>query len=186
MKETNSNSEIENWKAEIQSADSRIALNAADNLGKIGGDNIVKFLIELLESNDAKIRNAAALSLRETKDNRAIQPLLKSIFKPENRNYNGTMVYALQTLDCKNQLVELFKILFYESYESKMGAYTILDEQVFEFSREDLIEIERMWKECNDKPEKVNGFDDEETILMMKGAYEGFIEYLEGENKPSS
>ena len=186
MKETNSNSEIENWKEEIQSEDWEVALNAADNLGKIGGDNIVKFLIELLESNDARIRNAASLSIRETKDSRAIQPLLKSIFKPENRDYNGTMVYALQTLDCKNQLVELFKILFYESYESKMGAYTILDKQIFEFSREDLIEIKRMWKECNDKPEKVNGFDDEETILMMKDAYEGFMEYLKEKNEPSS
>ena len=186
MKETNSNSEIENWKEEIQSEDWEVALNAADNLGKIGGDNIVKFLIELLESNDARIRNAASLSIRETKDSRAIQPLLKSIFKPENRDYNGTMVYALQTLDCKNQLVELFKILFYESYESKMGAYTILDKQIFEFSREDLIEIKRMCKECNDKPEKVNGFDDEETILMMKDAYEGFMEYLKEKNEPSS
>lgn len=186
MKETNPNSKIENWKEKILSKDWKIALNAADNLAKIGGDEVIKFLIKLLDSKEARIRNAAALSIRDTKDNQAIKPLLKSIFKPENRDYNGTMVYALQTLDCKNNLVELFKILFYESYESKMGAYAILDEQIFEFHREDLMEIQKMWRDCNDKPEKINGFDDEKTILMMKEAYEGFMEYIKEENKPSS
>lgn len=186
MKETSLNNEIENWKEEIQSENWEVAFNAAESLSKIGGEDIVNFLIELLDSDKPRIRNAAALSIREIKNNRAIEPLLKSIFKTENRNYNGTMVYALETLDCKNHLVELFKILFYESYESKMGAYTILDKQIFEFSREDLMKIQMMWKECNDKSQKVNGFYNEETILMMKDTYEGFMVYLKEENKPIS
>ena len=186
MKVPNPNSEIKNWKKEIQSEDWEVALNAADNLGKVGGDNIVNFLIKLLDSKEARIRNAAALSIRETKDSQAVEPLLKSIFKPENRDYNGTMVYALQTLDCKNKLVELFKILFYESYESKMGACTILDEQIFEFSRENLMEIQKMWQECNDNLERKNGFQDQETLLLMKDTYKGFMEYLKEENKLSS
>lgn len=171
----NTNNEIENWKKELFSEDSEIALNAAEQLAKIGGEDIVQFLIALLNLENAEIRNLAALSLREIKDNRAIEPLLKAIFKPESRDYNGTMVYALQPLDCKHKLVALFKILFYESYESKMAAYTILNEQNFEFRREDLLEIQSMWKACNDQAEKVNGFEEEETRLMMKDAYEGFV-----------
>lgn len=186
MKISNSNSEIENWKKEIQSEDWTVALNAANNLGNIGGDNIINFLIKLLESDHVSIRNAAALSIRATKDSRAIEPLLKSIFEPNNREYNGTMVYALQALECKNQLVALFKILFYESYECKMGAYLILDEQIFKFNQEDLIKIQKMWNECNEQPNIAIGFDDDETLLMMKDAYDGFMEYLNKNDKPSS
>lgn len=179
MKEDPLNKKIEDWKRDIQSNNWELALSAADKLGEIGGEDIISFLIKLLGSKQANLRNAAALSIRAAQDDRAITPLLKAIFKPENRNYNGTLVYALGSLNCKDILVELFKILFYESYESKMGAYAILEEQVFEFSREDLLEIQRMWKACNNKTVKSNGFEDEETLLMMKDTYEGFMAYLE-------
>ena len=43
-----------------------------------------------------------------------------------------------------------------------------------------------MWKECNEIQEKGEGFDEEKTKLIMQDAYEGFIEYLEKEKKPSS
>lgn len=178
MNESNKNSEIENWKAEIQSENWEIALNAAKNLEKVGGDNIVQFLISLLESENVGLRNTAALSLRRIKNNRAIEPLLKSIFNPKNRDYNGTMVYALQTLDCKNNLVELFKILFYESYESKIGAYHILEEQIFEFSRNDLFEIQKMWEDWNDTTKSITDSEDEEERLIIQDTYDGFMEYL--------
>ena len=169
-------SNIEKWKVEIQSEDWNVALDAADNLGKIGGDNVIDFLLNLLSSNEMRIRNAAALAIRNLQDSKAIEPLLVSIFNPENKDYNGTMVYALQTLDCKNNLVDIFKILFYESYESKIVAYAILEEQTFEFSREELLKIKAMWGEIENNS---NELYDKETMLMMKDAYEGFISYLE-------
>lgn len=53
-----------------------------------------------------------------------------------------------------------------------------MDKQIFEFHRDDLREIQRMWKKENQNTEKVNDFEDEKTYLMMQNAYEGFIEYL--------
>jgi hypothetical protein len=165
-------------KNDLFSNDVKIALAASKKLAKVGGDHILTFLLELLESEKPGIRNLAALSLRDIGDNRAIAPLLQAIFKPENRNYIGTLVYALQTLECTHILVELFKILFYESFESKMGAYKILDEQEFEFSRTDLMQIQSMWKECSKAPSEENGFKDPDTKEMIQDAYEGFMEYL--------
>lgn len=118
------------------------------------------------------------MALRELEDNNAIEPLLKAIFKPANKNNNGTLVYALEKMDCTHKLVELFRILFYQSYEAKLMACRILDKQIFEFHRDDLREIQRMWKKENQNTEKVNDFEDEKTYLMMQNAYEGFIEYL--------
>jgi len=106
-------------------------------------------LINLLESENPSTRNTSALKLRVLKDNRAIEPLLKAIFKVENKEDNGTLVYALQTLDCKHKLVELFKVLFYQGYEAKVMAHQILDEQIFEFTKNDLLEIRKMWKAIN-------------------------------------
>ena len=176
MKDSVTNSKIENWKKDFLSNDLKTVQKSADNLVKIGGDNVVKFLIGLLELQHVEKRNIVALALRDLKNNKAIEPILKSIFKSENKNYNGTMVYTLQELNCKNKLVEIFKILFFQGYEAKLLAYNILDEQIFEFKKNDLIEIQKMWKEYNLNPDK-----NEETIKMVKDAYEGYIEYLNEE-----
>lgn len=58
-----------------------------------------------------------------------------------------------------------------------MGAYTILNKQVFNFREEELMKIQSMWTECIEKPEIANGLNNEETFLMMKDVYEGFIKH---------
>lgn len=178
MNNANKNMTIEDLKNGIFSDNWDTAISSADKLVKIGGDDVVKFLIGLLESKNADLRNIAALALRDLEDNKAIDPLLNSIFNPENKNNNGTLVYALQTLDCKNKLVEIFRILFYQGFEAKMGAYKILNKQIFEFNRNNLLEIQRMWNDCCQSPEHCEGFDKEQLKLMMQDAYEGFMEYL--------
>ena len=169
---------MDSLKADLFSNDRETAISASKDLAKTGSEDVLFFLIDLLESEKPGIRNLAALSLREIGDNRAIPSLLRSIFKPENKSYNGTLVYALQTLDCTHLLVDIFKILFYESFEAKMGAYAILNEQEFEFSSANLMEIRRMWKECSSAPSAENGFKDPDTKAIIKDAYEGFMEYL--------
>jgi hypothetical protein len=102
---------------------------------------------------------------------------LTSIFKKENHNNNGTMVFALESLDCSQKLKEIFKILFFETYESKISAYAILSDQPFDFTKEDLIEIKQMWGYCKQHPEKCPFYDDIETREMMQDAVDGFMSY---------
>ena len=94
--------ELNKLKADIFSIDFRVSKNAAETLGRIGGTDVLEFLIALLELEDPGIRNLAALALEDIKDNKALDPLLRAIFKKENHNKNGTMVFALQALDCIN------------------------------------------------------------------------------------
>ncbi len=134
-------------KADFFSPDPKVATAASDKLGELGGDEVIAFLIPILESENAWLRNSAALALRDIGDNRAVEPLFHAIQKPENANNRGTLVYALEELDCSQKLPELFDILFYARYEAKMSAATVLDEQIFEFSAEDLHEIQRKWED---------------------------------------
>jgi len=170
--------EIEQLKQDIFSDNWELVKSSANRLGEIGGDEVVNFLISLIALDDSSIRNRAALALENIKDNRAIEPLLSSIFKKENFNYNGTMVFALESLDCSKKLKEIFKILFYETYEAKISAYAILSVQIFDFTKEDLIEIQKMWDGCKLNPETCPNFDDIETREMMQDAVDGFMSYL--------
>lgn len=187
MTDNNLNKEISQLKKDMFSDDWETVKISADRLGKIGGQEVTDFLISLLNLENPDIRNRAALALEEIKDNRALDPLLMAIFKKENHNYNGTMVFALESLDCSKKLKEIFKILFFETYESKISAYAILCDQTFDFTEQDLIDVRQMWQECKMDPAKCPGFDDEETMAMMQDAVEKFISYLKPTHyKPSS
>jgi len=170
--------EVEQLKKGVFSDDWELVKSSADRLGQIGGDVVVDFLITLIALDNSGIRNRAALALEDIKDNRALEPLLTAIFKKENHNYNGTMVFALESLDCSQKLKEIFRILFYETYESKISAYAILSDQIFDFTKEDLLEIQNMWDDCKQHPDKCPCYDDIETREMMQDAVNGFMSYL--------
>ena len=172
-KQQNLKTEIEELKENIFSEDWELVKSSADKLGEIGGEKVVDFLISLLLLDNSGIRNRAALALEDIKDNRAVEPLLNAIFKKENHNYNGTLVYALESLDCSGKLKEIFRILIYETYEAKMVADTILSEQKFDFNDDDLIEIQEMWNDCLLHPEKSPEF--EESKVMIQDNIDAFM-----------
>lgn len=138
----------------------------------------VNFLLTQLNSDQSQIRNVAALRLADLKADIAVNELLKAIFKTENFNRNGTLVYALQALDCRLKLKEIFEILFFQGYEAKIEAYAILSEQVFEFTTKDLLAVERMWCDCVEHPYKCPDFDNSEVREMIKNSVDGYLSYL--------
>lgn len=153
------------------------AKEAGNKLAAIRGQEVIDFLIDLLNSDEPRIRNIAALALRDIGDNQAVEPLYKAIFRKENENNRGTLVYALQTLDCSDKLTELFDLLFYGNFEVKMGASTILDEQEFEFTREDITLILLKWDDLLIHPEKCPDYN-EECKNFLKDYVDAFSEYL--------
>ena len=163
-------------KADFFSADFAAASAAADELGKMSGNEVVDFLIPVLESEDALQRNRAALALRNIGDSRAAAPLWRSIQHASNRNKRGTMVYALEKLDCSQELGTVFDLLFYGSYEVRMHAGTILDEQIFEFSETDLHIIQSKWDDLRQHPEHCPDFDACKDDI--RHFVEGFTSYL--------
>ena len=167
---------LDSLKADFFSPDPVVATAAAGRLGELRGTEVIDFLLSVLKSKDALQRNSAALALRDIGDNRAGEPLWQEIQNPENRNKRGTMVYALEKLDCSQKLPDLFDLLFYGSYEVKMYAGTILDEQIFEFSEADLHAIQRKWDDLQRHPEKCVDFESCKDDIQH--FVEGFTSYL--------
>lgn len=154
---------VNRLKQKMLSDDWDSVCEASGELGEIDGDDVIDFLIPLLERDHSGygIRERAALALRDTGDDRALAPLLNSIFKKENQGQNGTMVYALQTMDCSNHIRKIFDLLFHGNYEAYCGVLMILDEQEFIYSNEDISEIKAMWGDCLKSPEECPDFDEE-------------------------
>lgn len=112
---------------DFQSDDWEIAEEASEVLVARGGTDVVDSLIRLLRSTDGRSRNRAATALREIGDDRAIEPLVTAINVPENCNNRGTLVYALQTLDCGSYFLFLFGLVIEGNYEVRSMALMILE-----------------------------------------------------------
>jgi hypothetical protein len=164
-------------KSKIQSNDWKEILKASDSLAKIGGDDVLSFLISLLNSENQLHRDGAALALKEIGDDRAVKFLFNSIFKFSNRN--GTMVYALTSLNCEHHLVDLYRIQFKEAYEAKMSVIQILEEQIFTFTDLDLLKVKDMWAFCNRNPETCKEFEIKAVKEQMERCIEWYMSYLE-------
>lgn len=85
-------------------------------------------LIQALEASDSSVRDRAALQLRDIGDERAVQPLLQAIARPENLNHRGTLVYALGAFDCESFLEPLVDLALTGNFEVSTGALSIIEE----------------------------------------------------------
>ena len=181
--------EIDKLKTDIFSADWDKVKESVNRLFEIGGQENIDYLIGLLDKQNSLIRNAVSMAFRANKFNEGLDSLFNAIGKVENRNERGTMVYALQTLNCSKKLKELFDILFSatENWEVQSGILTVLEEQEFEFSTTDLKEIQNNWNKIKENWNEANGIDignlkeyeiDKE---LVQDFVEGYVSYLKTE-----
>lgn len=146
-------------------------------ISKIDRKKATELIIHKLDSKETSIRFIASHMIKQFGIQEAKDKLIQRILNEDTLNNNGTMAYALEHLNCKDSLVEVFNILATQSYESKCHAYNILSEQDFEFSPADLDNMTQMMKNISlNKTE--NQIFDKETFEMIKDGYEGFKVYL--------
>ncbi len=88
----------------------------------------IQSLIQDLESSSWSIRDKAAIALMDLGDERAIQPLLCAIAKPENANHRGTLVYALSAFNCEAFVEKLVDLVLTGNFEVSTGAFAIIEE----------------------------------------------------------
>ncbi len=126
-------------------------VKAADDLVLQSSPQVVGALIELLKSDSHEVRDASALALREIGDNSAVCPLVEAIKKPEHIQSRSTLVYALETLDCSDLFLEIFKLALADKADVQMSAITILTEQGFYISDGDLKKAHQILKQAKGK-----------------------------------
>ncbi|WP_420579926.1 hypothetical protein [Reichenbachiella sp.] len=157
-------------------------------------DGEYSYLLELFQHEDSSIRNSVALTFKEHKYQEALDPIFKAVQTEAFRNSRGTLIFALQSLNCSHKLNELYNILFSatNNWEVQNGVLSILDEQEFEFTAEELLSIESTWKEVRGDWNRNNGIQeekhtnfqiDEKTITEVLN---GFLSHLNTEDKERS
>ena len=147
-------SKLEVLIEKIQVASWQEKLQASDQIVKDFGKHATDSLTGLLHEKDASVRNAAAITLREIGDNTAVKPLIEAIKAPANRDNRSTLVYALQTLDCKEHFLDIVELLLGNA-EVRMSAMTIFVEQGFLISDEDLKVAGHLVNSSDSDPELV-------------------------------
>lgn len=168
--------QIELLKLEIETGEKESSAKATDLFIKMDKTAALDYFISQLANESPIIRDRVALGLYDLADNKAISPLLNAINKPKNTGCNGTLVFALSALDCSKLLKEIFDLMFYGDAEVRMSAALILDEQVFEFSKADLLSIKAKWESIQKNPEDCPDF--EQYKEQIQDCVDGFLAYL--------
>lgn len=95
------------------------------------------------------------------------------------------MVYALGKLDCSHKLTELIDILFeINSYEVQYHILRILDNQIFEFNKQDFKKIEVKWNKIKNTWNELNKIDKENLKKynidddLIQSFVERYVSYL--------
>ena len=130
--------ESENWEA---------ACGAAQMLGSLSTQEAHQVLIEALGSASALTRNSAALAIRDRKLQKAVPALIQAILNPANVNHRGTLVYALEVMDCCELFPFLFRLALEGNYECRIIALGILWDKGFYVSDDELNEAELLLAE---------------------------------------
>jgi len=104
---------------------------AVDAIAERDDDQVLPLLLDVLErTEDHRVRNRATVALYDIGDQRAFQPLLRTI-RREYRGQGGigTLLFALQSLDARGALVDAAHILCDgtdETYESAWMAFEVI------------------------------------------------------------
>ena len=102
-----------------------------EQVQKIGVEKVVEavpYLIALLKKTDnCKLRNIIALALSDIGDQRALEPLMALIKSKKTERCRGTLVYALQSLDCASVLVDLVDLVINGGFEVSCEAFNAIE-----------------------------------------------------------
>lgn len=156
--------ELEKLKEQIKSDDWDTCLSAVDRLAQIDSTESTNILLDMLKSGDSQIRNLAAVAMRESKNQKYFGPLIKRINELGPSGQIGTLVYALELLDCSHNLFDIANLNLNSgtNLEVKHSTTVILNEQDFLVTKDELKKV----NELLDKFDfDIQGFDVKYKIL---------------------
>lgn len=146
-------SKIAELKKQFESNNWKTRLSASDQLATIGSDESLNFLIEQLKSENNWIRNAAVLGLMETRKQEFFKPIVDRISELGFNEKIGTMVYALENFDRSNKLQLICELYLNGNAEVQMSTLSILAEQKFKVTKEELWNVKQLLHEQKRKIE---------------------------------
>jgi len=122
----------------VKDGDEDRIFNACIAVGDAGVRRGIPTLLKLLRKDPRiRVKNGAALGLRELAANEAVSTLVKLIEDPAYRKTRGTFVYALQTMSWYSRFASsVAKLLVDQNYEVREMAAIALDDAERKMTRE--------------------------------------------------
>lgn len=133
--------DLQSIKDRLYSKNWEESLSAVDQLAAMHTEEAITILVEALDSTDNWIRNAASLGIREANNPSASKALLERIKELGTDEEIGTLVYSLETFDSSRNLLDIVNLYFNGNYEVKVSAKTILEDQQFQLTQNELEKV---------------------------------------------
>lgn len=139
------------------------AYKASDSLGRIGSEEVVKAMIELLNHPNKESRFLAARTLGLVdKNDEALAPILEAIKSNENSAIAGDIMIELEGFDVSSIYVELFKLYLFGSFKISMVAKDLLDHKEFTITPRVLKKFQIHWNHYS------NNVKQDEVYMLRK------------------
>lgn len=97
------------------------------NIKKLNEEDKNELLNFFMITQNPLIRNHIAMIFSDIQYNKSVPFILKKIMDKNISEDNGTLVFALQNLDCKCYFISFINIICTMDYEARLMAYEIIE-----------------------------------------------------------
>jgi len=151
--------DISNYVTQLSGEITDNAYEASDALGRIGSDEVVKAMIELLNHPNSESRFKAARTLALVKNNEeALEPLLQAILNKENSAQAGDLMMALESFDVISHYIDLFKLYLFGSFKVSLKAKKLLDYKEFDITARVVRKAQKHWNHYSNNVKQDDGY----------------------------
>jgi len=146
------------------------AYKASDALGRIGSEEVVDAMIQLLNHPNEESRVLAARTLGLVENNEAaLQPILNAVKNKENKEIAGDLLMALDDFDLSEIYVELFRLYLFGTFKVSTVAKGYLDFKEFDITPRVIKKAEKHWNHY------VNNIKQDEAFEVRKSEVEEIL-----------
>lgn len=140
--------------------DEKEAFKYADQLGKIGTEEVLDKMLFILKSHDTENVYLASKVLGMVENNeRALGPLLEVIHDKNNIKSNGGLVESLEFFDLREKFVDIFRIYLFGNYKASILAKEYLDYTEFDISLRIIKKAEKHWNHYQNNVKQDEAFE---------------------------
>ena len=138
--------ELEKLKDQIKSDDWDTCYSAACRIAEISSSEATNILLNMLKSKEPNSRNLAAVAMRNSRNQEYFNPLIARIKELGVDGQIGSLVYALEKLNCSRNLYDIATLNLTNkgNEEIKHSTTVILNEQAFVLTKADLEKVEHL------------------------------------------
>ena len=146
------------------------AFEFSDSLAHIGGEEVVKKMIDLLKDDNLEVRYLASRTLGKCDDrDESLEALLEAINDKSNKSIQGDLAEYLDEYDCSDKFVPIFKLYLFGSLKTSAMAKEILDFEEFNITPRVIKKADKAWNHYQ------NNVKQDEAFELQKVEVEEFL-----------